>query len=307
MERGMTPTPDNKKAPAVKIVGALILIAIIILVIAIIATGVFPAFPHPQEKNPTLSVISLTPDKGAVGTVVPVTIEGANFTYGPSPSVWLAKSGETNIAAANVVVVSQTRIKCTIQLPASTSAGQWDVRIKSADGESGSKTGAFTVEKQMNAAPLTWDWSRDGWGDWRHGASCTGQVAAGSCSEYGPVIVNGHGEHGSNVALDLGVPTQSSVTKTFTASSGTTWSNLTFNGQLSSSTIPDARWMEIWVNGGRVFNKTADQTPPGNGQPFTITGSFRPATTVTVTISSGQDPTFDLPLYTMQYNSLTLS
>jgi hypothetical protein len=305
MERGMTPTPDNKKAPAAKIVGVIILIAIILLVIAIIATGVIPTSP-PQEKKQTLSVLSLTPDRGAPGTTVPVTMGGMNFSFGPSPSVWLAKTGERNIMAGNVQIFGTTSMTFTLTIPLTAPAGQWDVMITGADGQFGSKTGAFTVVN--DSKPLAWEWARDGWGDWQHGASCTGlETATGSCSEYGPVIVNGHGEHGSNIAPDLVVPTQSSVTKTFTAPAGTTWNTLTFNGQLSSSTIPDARWMEIWVNGAKVFYANATRTPPGNGQPFTITGSFRPANTAIVKISSGQDPTFEMSLYTMQFNSLTLS
>ena len=314
MDNGMTTTPDkaapdkaapeNEKVP-VKIVVALIVIAIILLLIAVIAAGVFPT-PSPQEKTPTLSVLSLTPERGAPGTTVPVTMEGMNFTYGPSPSVWLVKTGEGKITATDVVVISPTRIRCTFQIPASIPAGQWDVVVSGADSQFGSKTGAFTV-KNESAPPLTWDWSRDGWGDWQHGASCTGQVTTGSCSEYGPVIVDRHGEHGTDVAPDLSVPTQSSVAKTFTAPSGTTWNTITFNGVISSSAIPDARWMSIFVNGAQVFYADATRTPPGNGRQFTITQSFQPANTVFVRILSGQDPTFDMSLYTMQFNSLTLS
>jgi hypothetical protein len=303
MEHGMTPTPNNKKG-SLKIVGALILTAIICIVIAIFAIGVFSTpSPPPHEKNP--AQISLTPDRGAAGTTVSVTIAGSNFTYGPNPSVWLAKTGANKITATDVMVISQTQIKCTFYLPASTSAGQWDVVVTSADGQSGSKIGAFTVVNEN--IPLKWDWSRDGWGDWQHAAACPG-TANGSCSEYGPVIVSGHGEHGSNVVdPDRRVPTESSVSKTFTAPSGTTWNTATFSGLLSHTILPDKRWIAIDVNGVRVFYANATQTPPGNNQQFNITQSFPQANRVTVTISNGQDPTWSTPLYTMQFNSLTLS
>jgi len=300
MKHGMGPTPHDEKAAA-KIVGALILIAIILIIIAIIAVGVFST--SPQANIPALA--SITPHSGAAGTLVPVTIEGANFAYGPTPSVWLVKTGANNITATDVLVVSPSLITCTIPLTASSvSAGQWDVVVKNADGLSGSKPGAFTVVNEI-APPLKWDWSLDGWGDWQHVASCAGTTASGSCVEYGPFIVDGHGEYGSNVTLDR-VPTESSISKTFTASSGARWNTLTFNGLLSSSTVPYARWMAIDVNGVNVFYTDATRTPPGNGRQFTITQPFPPANTVNVIISSGQDPTFGTSLYTMQYNSLTL-
>ena len=119
-------------------------------------------------------------------------------------------------------------------------------------------------------------------------------------------MVYGHGEYGSTVTMDR-VPTESSVGKTFTAPAGTRWNTLTFNGLLSSSQIPFARWMAVEVNGVRVFYANATQIPPGNGQNFIITQSFAPADSVTISISCGQDPTYGTSLYTMQFNSLTLS
>jgi hypothetical protein len=67
--------------------------------------------------------------------------------------------------------------------------------------------------------------------------------------------------------------------------------------------------MTINVNGMDVYTATADQTPPGNGQHFTITQSFDPANTVVIKITSTQNPNFgtDTTLYTMEYDSLTLS
>jgi hypothetical protein len=67
--------------------------------------------------------------------------------------------------------------------------------------------------------------------------------------------------------------------------------------------------MSIDVNSANAFTGDAGQTLPGNGQQFTITRSFAPADTVTVSITSKQDPTFgtDTTLYAMQFNSLTLT
>jgi hypothetical protein len=216
--------------------------------------------------------------------------------------------GEPDIIATDVAVISPTQLTCTFPLPASpASAGEWDIFVKNAGEKSESKIGVFTIIDEISP-PLKWDWSVDGWGDWQHAASCTGITATdtGSCREYGPVMVAGHGEYGSEVNLDS-IPTQSRVWKTFTAPPGTRWNTLTFNGLLSPSSLPVARWMAIEVNGVRVFYADATRTPPGNGEKFTITQSFTPANSVTVRISCGQDPTYSASLYTMQFSSLTLS
>lgn len=308
----MTPTPPNTYG-LLKIAGALIVIAIICLVIAVIVTGAFSTPPQKEipisKITPAPSIISnIIPPTGALGSRVPVTIEGKDFSYGQSPSVWLAKTGEPDIIATDVAVISPTLIRCTFPLTASSmSAGEWDVFIKKADEQSGSKNSVFTVTNEISP-PQKWNWSVNGWGDWQHAASCSPSAAKkpGSCLEYGPVIENGYGIYGSNVTHDR-VPTESSVWKTFTAPSGTRWNTLTFNGLLSSAPIPRARWMAIEVNGLRVFYANATQTPPGNGQQFTITQSFTPANVVYVKISGGQDPTWGTTLYTMQFDSLTLS
>lgn len=314
----MTPPPANNKG-YLKIAGAIILIAIICLVIVVIMTSAF--LPSPQQPVPSQNIspvsptIPITPSmnrstspSGASGTIAPVTLAGTNFAYGPAPSVWLARTGEPDIFATDVAVISPTQLTCTFPLPASpASAGEWDIFIKNAGEQSGSKIGVFTVVDEISP-PLKWDWSVDGWGDWQHAASCTGTPATetGSCREYGPIIVDGHGEYGSEVNL-VSIPTQSLVWKTFTAPPGTRWNSLTFSGLLSSSSLPVARWMAIEVNGVRVFYANAAQIPPGNGQNFIITQSFAPANSVTVRIYGGQDPTYGASLYSMQFNSLTLS
>ena len=256
-------------------------------------------------KNPPPTVTSIEPDSGYNGTIIRIVkVTGNNFGFGENPSIWLAKTGASNITASDVHIYGTTQLDFTLNIPLSAPAGQWDLMVMSMDGQTGAYLGMFTIQQQTGPTPLTWDWSVNGWGDWQH-VACLG--TGGSCMEYGPVIVNGHGEHGSNVGSDYVGPTDSSVSKTFTAPSGPGWNTLTFNGQLSSSTLPSTRTMTINVNGVDVFTANADQTPPGNGQPFTITKTFARANTVIITISNGQDPTLDTQLYTMQYNSLTLS
>ena len=59
----------------------------------------------------------IDPASGIAGEAVPgVTITGTNFVTGTSPRVWLAKSGEDNIEATGVTVISPDQITCALQL-----------------------------------------------------------------------------------------------------------------------------------------------------------------------------------------------
>lgn len=305
------PPPHEKKKWSAVTVGALLLIVVIGILIVVIVTGVVS--PLLQQKSVPLDVpivipAAITPPDGTAGTLVPITLEGQNFAYGLSPQVWLTKPGEPDIPAIDVVVLSSTRLTCTFPLTGSSvSRGQYEVLTKNAGDASATRIGVFTVLDEVPPS-LTWDWSTaGGWDGWQYRSSCTQTSGTtGSCREYGPVLVNGHGEYGSNVTFDR-IPTESYVEKMFAAPSGTRWRNLTFTGQLSSTTVPRARWMTIDVNGVQVFSANATQTPPGNARQFTITKSFSPANNVLVRITNGQDLTWGTTMYTMQFDSLTLS
>ena len=306
-----SPPPEKKKWSAM-MVGALLLIAAIGILIVMIATGgLSPLLQHnppSQEGVPAAIPASITPSTGDAGLLVPVTIEGKNFTYGMSPAVWLSKPGAPDIPAIDVMVISPTRLTCTFPLTGSSvSHGQYDVLTRNADEQTATSAGVFTVLDEVPPS-LTWNWSADRWEGWHYGSSCTRASAgtAGSCQEYGPVIVNGHGEYGSNVTFDR-IPIESYVERTFAAPSGTRWRNLTFTGQLSSTSVPYVRWIAIDVNGKQVFSANATQTPPGNGRQFTITQSFSPANQVMIRITNGQYLTWGTTMYTMQFDSLTLS
>ena len=158
--------------------------------------------------------------------------------------------------------------------------------------------------KTKESSPVEWNWASDGWGDWQHTYSYSG-TEVGNNGEYGPVMVNNHGEHGTDSALLAG-STQSSVSKTFTTSSGTGWNTVEFSGMLSGSDVPDGRWMTMDINGNQIFGGTASDIPPGNGVPFTITKTFPQSSTVTVKISSGQNPAWG-PRFLMQFYSVKLS
>ncbi len=302
----MTTPPSPDKKWSLKTIGIVFLVAIICIAIAI---GVFLIYPMQkipaQNITPVSPITPITPPTGDAGTLIPVTITG-NFSYGPSPSVWLVRGGNPDITAQDVRVISPTQLTCVFPLTASAvPAGQWDVLVKNSDEQNVSRIGTFTVRDDASPS-LTWNWSADGWNGWQSRASCgvtTGKT--GFCQEYGPVIINGHGEYGSNVTFEL-VSTDSRVSKTFTAPSGR-WHTLTFTGLLSSSDYPKGRMMTIDVNGNTVYAGTAATDSTINSQQFTLTKTFDPAKEVTVTITTGQNPTKKTSLYTLQFNALTMS
>lgn len=311
----MSPPPERKPLP-LKVIGIVVLVVIVCLGLAFVIFGGVSPFaqksvpPSPNLTPSLYGICNITPSGGAFRTTVAVTIDGTNFSYGASPDIWLAKPGEREIPAADVMVVSPDRITCVFPLYGSpVSAGQWNVLLRKPGEQDAVQIGVFTVT--TNASPsVTWNWSADGWGDWQHSVQCTGLGTSGpgSCLEYGPSLENGAGIYGSTVSYDR-VATESRVSKTFNASSGSGWNTVTFRGQLSPSTTDTMfRWMAIRVNGVTVFYANATMMPPGNdGQPFTITQSFAPSTRATIEISSGQDPTWEIAQYTMQFDSLTLS
>ena len=160
---------------------------------------------------------------------------------------------------------------------------------------------AMTVDQYSN---VEWIWSRDQWGDWQHKASWSGSES-GPNSEYGPVIVDDHGEHGTVTNLGGG-STESSVWRTFTDPSGIGWNTLEFTGALTATDMLNGRWMTIDVNDQQIFRGTAAQNPPGNNIKFTIKRSFPQSSSVKVKISNGQTPAWR-PLFAMKYYSIKLS
>ncbi|MFA5800839.1 MAG: hypothetical protein WC840_07895, partial [Candidatus Peribacteraceae bacterium] len=76
------------------------------------------------------------------GTVNITNLGGANFAAGAS--VKLSKSGQPDINATNVAVVSAVKITCTLDLTGAA-GGAWDVTVTNPDGRSGTLPSAFTV------------------------------------------------------------------------------------------------------------------------------------------------------------------
>lgn len=149
-----------------------------------------------------------------------------------------------------------------------------------------------------------WNWAVDGWDGWSHCGSWTG-TQTGSCSEYGPIVVDGVGEHGTFVYLNAGT-TSSSVERTFRDPTGNGWDSFIFKGSITASDVPSGRWVTIEVNGQPVFSGDARSSPPGNGQDFEIQGTFPKSNEVKIKISNGQNPAWR-EYFLMRYYSLKLT
>jgi PKD repeat protein len=255
--------------------------------------------------NPAPVVTSIEPSTGINGTTIQIVkVTGNNFGFGQNPYIWLAKTGQTNIDASSIQIYGTEQLSFTLIIPASAPAGTWDLLVKSRDGQVSANLGVFEITQKAGATPLTWDWSADGWDGWQTTTTCPN---AGTCTIYGPVMVGDHGEYGSDVTSNTMGKTESTVWKTFTAPSDTTWTTLTFTGLLSSSDLLNGRKMTIKVDGVNVYDATAVQDPAINGQQFTITKTFTSRNAVIVKISGIQSPIKDTTSYRMHFNTLTLS
>jgi hypothetical protein len=151
--------------------------------------------------------------------------------------------------------------------------------------------------------PNEWVWSRDGWDGWRH-TTLNGDCSSDDCPEYGPVMVNGHGEHGVNVLSGEPTSITSIVGREFSVPWGYEWNTVTFIGQFSpinKDDDPEHRHIAIFVNGGlpHIFY------PPENGKPFDMTVTF-PPTKYKVVLDIWQD--VDNPVssrnYYLEFHSL---
>lgn len=99
------------------------------------------AVNSPTQPPPT--VTSITPDSGNTNTVIHITdLAGGNFQSGAT--VKLIGVGQPEINATNVVVVSESRITCDIDLRG-VSAGHWTVRVTNPDAEYAELADGFTV------------------------------------------------------------------------------------------------------------------------------------------------------------------
>jgi len=92
---------------------------------------------------PTPTVTSITPDEGKNDGVVHITdLAGTNFVTGAT--VNLSRSGQPDIFASNVVVVSSSKITCDIDL-SKAQPGSWDVVVNNPHDKQGVLPRGFTV------------------------------------------------------------------------------------------------------------------------------------------------------------------
>ncbi len=103
-------------------------------------------------RSPAPTVTSITPSTGGNSASVSITnLAGTGFLS--TPTVVLRKSGQSDITATNVVLVSSGQLTCTLSL-SSAVPGAWDVVVTNPDSQSGVLTAGFTITMNDNTPPL---------------------------------------------------------------------------------------------------------------------------------------------------------
>ena len=103
-----------------------------------VATGSFVI-----TTNGQLAVQSISPSSGINNAPVQITnLSGLNFIAGAT--VKLAKAGQADINATNVLVVSSTKITCTFDIT-NAAPGAWDIVVVNPDTKSGTLSQGFTA------------------------------------------------------------------------------------------------------------------------------------------------------------------
>jgi len=139
------------------------------------------------------SIKNVVPDFGTAGTQVSITsLSGNNFLNGAT--VKLARSGNPNISATNVVVVSPTQITCTFDLPSNATSGTWDVVVTNPNGLVGTYTNYFSIH--TSTIPVT----------------TTGPVGGVGVTSIDPTFVVTGGDQGYVVMTITGTSIQPSAT-----------------------------------------------------------------------------------------------
>ncbi len=100
---------------------------------------------------PAPTITGITPSSGQNTTSIGITnLAGTGFLTGAT--VKLTKTGQTDIAATSVTVVSATQINCTVNLTGKT-VGPWNVVVTNTDTQTGTLTNGFTVTSVSIPAP----------------------------------------------------------------------------------------------------------------------------------------------------------
>jgi len=102
---------------------------------------------------PAPTVTGITPSSGVnTGTVHITNLAGTNFQSGAT--VKLTKSGQSDINATNVTVVSPSQITCDFDLTGAAT-GQWNVVVRNPDSQTGQLDNGFTVNASPTAPTVT--------------------------------------------------------------------------------------------------------------------------------------------------------
>jgi len=114
------------------------------------ATGAADQFTYAADP-PTVS--SITPNSGLNTSTISITnLAGAGFSG--TPVVNLTRSGQANITATGVTVVSSGKITCTFDLTGKTT-GTWNVNVTNPDGQKASLAGGFTITNASSPPTVT--------------------------------------------------------------------------------------------------------------------------------------------------------
>jgi hypothetical protein len=117
-----------------------ILLSLLFLILLPVVVTADPA-PAVTSVNPVYAVNT--------GTVSISNLAGTGFNTTSVPTVVLTKSGQTDISATGVTVVSATQITCTFDLTGKT-IGFWDIVVTNPDAQTGSLSSGFEIR---NPAP----------------------------------------------------------------------------------------------------------------------------------------------------------
>jgi len=253
-----------------------------------VTCGIFRdlGWQNPCQTTAAPTVTSIAPNNGTnSGTVHITNLAGSNFQAGAT--VKLTRSGQSDINATNVVVVSSSQITCDFDLTGAA-AGQWNVVVTNPDSQSGTLPNGFTVSfsgKTWNGS-ISSDWHIAG--NWTPSGVPTStddvvipNVARAPVISSGDAVANGLTIN-TGAVLDLtsrkltveGTLTNNGTLKQTQSVAGSSPTNFLRVTNLAG-TLTKYYGVDITASG--AANVTADQVKP-----------LQPEANVTVTVSGNQ-------------------
>lgn len=118
--------------------------------------GTYPISATLTLNTPAPTISGITPSSGFNTSAVSITnLAGTGFATTGTPTVVLMKSGETNITATSVSVVSASQITCNFAITGK-SAGNWNVIVTNPDGQTAILTNGFEIKNPSTAITLSY-------------------------------------------------------------------------------------------------------------------------------------------------------